>query len=254
MVRISVMICEMGSNVKPGECVLNRVSRPLPANFIVADAIFPIPPPAPEAGGKCLSKYLDNLSEDEVVQHIEFSHYWNDHKDDTMFQHIVDDGNSIPIEVCLANVKERQKPQIGEETRRNSRSESRSVAPRSAEAAEMAESLETLERALAEAKAKQAEMIRNRRKAKPRQSSASLEHQRANVDEDANVKVEQQSPPQSVASNIISQRTGYTEDILASLGVTGSPKPVPIATRTISQASPPVSAIDDPGRHSSKDL
>ena len=232
--------------MKVGEAILKRVSRPLPANFIVADAILPIPPPAPEAEGRCLSKYLDNVSESAVIQHIECSSYWDDHKEDTIFQQIVDDGDSIPIAVCLAKVKERQKSQAEEEIRGNSRSQSRSVAPRSAEAAEMAESLETLERALAEAKAKQAEMIRNRRKAKLRQPSDGIEHPQ--------VKDEQQSPPQFAVSNIPSQRTGNTEDILASLGVTGDPKPVPAATRRVSQTSPPGSAVDDAGRYSFNDL
>ena len=217
--------------------------------------MWPIQPPSIEAGGKCQSKYLPDEGTKAFLQNIKDSPYWKDHEEDTIFIEILNNGEHISIDDCRFRIKERQKHPTDNESQRKSRSQSRSLAPRSAEAAEMAESLETLERALAEAKAKQAEMIRNRKKSKQKYHNGYQEHQQQQiVGDNTTIKVEQQSPPQSAARNEVGQPPQDTEDILASLGVTGAPKPVPNPSRKVSQASPPHDATMHRSRSSSKEM
>lgn len=158
------------------------------------------------------------------MQEISVSPYWKDVQDDTIFRPIVDEGKTKSVEECLEKVQQRLKPQSEEEVLHKSRSESRSVAPRSAEAIGMAESLETLERALAEAKAKQAEMIRNRKRMKQRRESDTQHSQSENAMKSPMVKKEHQSPPFSASPDESAVEPRSTEDILASLGVTGASK------------------------------
>ncbi|KAL9128685.1 MAG: hypothetical protein Q9217_002678 [Psora testacea] len=229
--------------------------RPMPANFIVADALWPIQPPSAEAKGKCQSKYLVDAAKEAPLQSIKDSPYWKDHEEDTIFIKIPNSGETISIADCRSKIKERQRHPIDNEAPRKSRSQSRSVAPRSAEAAEMAESLETLERALAEAKAKQAEMIRNRKRSKQKQQSEfEGQKQQRNFEDNTRIKLEHQSPPQSAISEKPGGPPQGTEDILASLGVTGAPKPVPKPFGTVSKGSPPKDAALHRSRSSSKEL
>ena len=219
----------------------------------MADAIFPIPPPAPEAGGKCLSKYFDSSSPNAILQSIKNSPYWKDHQDDTIFKQIEDAGKTVSIEICVAKVRERQKGQTDEEVRRNSRSQSRGVVPRSAEAAEMAETLESLERALAEAKAKQAEMIRNRKRVKSRRQSDSHDRPNTKVEEGTKIKFEanSSSPPETLTALEHGNRS--IEDINTSQGVAGSPNQTPTVFRGSSHASP-IDATNGSHKRLSKDL
>ena len=241
-----ILICILG------ETVISRIGRPMPANFIVADALWPIQPPSAESEGKCQSKYFSDKGR---LQSITDSPYWKDHEDDTIFLEIPDTGEIISIADCRFKIKERQKHPVDSEVQRKSRSQSRSVAPRSAEAAEMAESLETLERALAEAKAKQAEMIRNRKRPKQRQhSDIKEEKQQQTFEEVTKIKLEHQSPPQEAISEQPARHPQGTEDILASLGVTGTPKPVTNSSRMVSQASPSADAAIHRSRSSSKEM
>ena len=227
----------------------------MPANFIVADAVWPIQPPLPEDEGRCQSKYVHDADAEASLESIRDSPYWKDHEEDTIFLEILDSGNSVSIDDCRSKIQERQKQPLDSEMQATSRSQSRSVAPRSAEAAEMAESLETLERALAEAKAKQAEMIRNRKKPKQRQGSNFQEqHLQQEFSDSTKIKTEHQSPPQSANSETSGRRPQDTEDILASLGVTGAPKPVPHPSRKISQSSPSNDAPMHRSRSSSKEM
>ncbi|KAL8862191.1 MAG: hypothetical protein Q9178_001647 [Gyalolechia marmorata] len=61
------------------------VDRPLPANFIVADALEPFDPPPPENNGRCQSKYtvIDKLS--TFTSCIKETKYWDDLKGDPIF-------------------------------------------------------------------------------------------------------------------------------------------------------------------------
>ncbi|KAG8527611.1 uncharacterized protein KY384_007764 [Bacidia gigantensis] len=230
-----------------GQAILKPVSRPLPANFIVADAIYPMAPPPPEADGRCFSKYSEDLNEARSLEEMRNLACWKDRQGDTIFQEILSNDNITLLDDCLNKVRGSQKILTDDDVHRKSRSESRSVAPRSAEAAEMAESLETLERALAEAKAKQAEMIRNRQKAKLRRHSEN----RQPVDEqigDSDTKVEQQSP-----SNLA--MPGYSDQRSPSEATpktfTSGPSP-PIGNPRNIQSSP-VSMALRPGRRPSSE-
>ena len=159
------------------------------------------------------------------MQEIRVSPYWKDVQDDTIFRPIVDEGKTKSVDECLERVQQRLRPQSEEEILHKSRSESRSLAPRSAEAIGMAESLETLERALAEAKAKQAEMIRNRKRMKQRRESDVQHNQSEDAAESPMVKKEHQSPTFSASPKESAVESRSTEDVLASLGVTGPSKP-----------------------------
>ena len=77
-----------------------------------------------------------------------------------------DDHRVLSLQSCIIRIKERQVPSIEEMKSQKPRGSSQSLAPRSAQATEMAESLEKVERALADAKAKQAELVANKTKAK----------------------------------------------------------------------------------------
>ncbi|MDI1486425.1 MAG: hypothetical protein OHK93_005653 [Ramalina farinacea] len=175
--------------------------------------------------GRCQSKYYENVGKILEMQEIRVSPYWKDVQDDTIFRPIVDEGKTRSVEECLEKVQQRLRPQSEEELLHKSRSESRSLAPRSAEAIGMAESLETLERALAEAKAKQAEMIRNRKKIKQRRVSDAQHNQPETAAQSPMVKKEHQSPPFSASPNESAVESRSTEDVLAALGVTGASKP-----------------------------
>ena len=149
-----------------GEAAIGLVSRALPSNFVVADALYPIAPPAPEDEGRCLSRYFLDVTQDSPLEDIHSSSQWKERLEDPIFQGFNGDDRVVSLPICVARIKERQMPSVEEAQLQKSRSQSQSLAPRSAQASEMAQSLETLERALADAKAKQAEMIANKVKGK----------------------------------------------------------------------------------------
>ena len=197
---------------------------PLPANHVVADALSPMAPPAPEDDGRCQSKYLRNTKMGIFLQNVKDSKYWKDHKEDPVFFLPLDENKIIPVEEALSQVKQRR--ELGDELNAKSRSQSRSVSVRQ-DSVDMLSSLESLERALRDAKEKQAELIRNRQKARALQGSPpnsatpdKSTHQKIKV------KEEQDTPPQSATSEKQAKSAQHTEDVLAALGVTGVPKPV----------------------------
>lgn len=211
------------------------ISMPLPSNFVVADALVPMAPPAPADEGRCQSKYLRLASNESLAKNIMDTIHWKDHKEDTIFLPIPNDGNVVSVDDCRSKVKERQKNR-DVEVQPKSRSESRSVAPRP-DVAEMSASLETLERALQEAKAKQAELMRNRKRPRLEQQTVAKESQ-VIKEEEPRVKLEPQSPAQSATPEKAAKSEQDTEDVLAALGVTGAAKPVGAPTRLVSQGSP----------------
>ncbi|KAL8784838.1 MAG: hypothetical protein Q9213_003742 [Squamulea squamosa] len=80
----------------------NLVDRPLPANFIVADALEPFEPPPPKNNGRCQSKYtvIDKLS--TFTTCIKETKYWDDMKSDPIFSQRSDTSTLIPMERILA--------------------------------------------------------------------------------------------------------------------------------------------------------
>lgn len=71
------------------------VGRPLPTNFIVADALAPFPPPALGDNGLCRSKYLERPDSINEVQNVKETSDWNTHKKDPMFATLSDDGKLV---------------------------------------------------------------------------------------------------------------------------------------------------------------
>ncbi|KAA6409499.1 MAG: hypothetical protein FRX48_07053 [Lasallia pustulata] len=79
------------------------VSRPLPADFVMADAIMPIPPPSAEDDGPSLSKYVARENFESLDRNIKDSNHWDDLKDDPMFRPIPDDGAVVPIAELISH-------------------------------------------------------------------------------------------------------------------------------------------------------
>ncbi|KAL8753226.1 MAG: hypothetical protein Q9199_005195 [Rusavskia elegans] len=90
------------------------VDRPLPANFIVADALEPFDPPPPENNGRCQSKYtvIDKLS--TFTSSIKETKYWDDIRGDPIFISRSKSGKLIPIERILAIYQTRRGDEVQE--------------------------------------------------------------------------------------------------------------------------------------------
>ncbi|KAL8772677.1 MAG: hypothetical protein Q9209_002338 [Squamulea sp. 1 TL-2023] len=86
----------------------NLVDRPLPANFIVADALEPFEPPPPENNGRCQSKYtvIDKLS--TFTTCIKKTKYWDDMKSDPIFSCCSESSILIPMEQILVMYRTRR--------------------------------------------------------------------------------------------------------------------------------------------------
>ncbi|KAI4232226.1 MAG: hypothetical protein L6R40_007474 [Gallowayella cf. fulva] len=83
------------------------VDRPLPANFIVADALEPFDPPPPENNGHCQSKYtvIDKLS--TFTSSIKETKHWEDMKSDPIFRLYSDKSRLVPLERILGMYRTR---------------------------------------------------------------------------------------------------------------------------------------------------
>ncbi|KAI4170058.1 MAG: hypothetical protein LQ343_005198 [Gyalolechia ehrenbergii] len=75
----------------------NLVDRPLPANFVVADALEPFDPPLPENDGRCQSKYVILDASSTFMGSIKETKYWEDFKSDPMFRSIHDSGRMVSL-------------------------------------------------------------------------------------------------------------------------------------------------------------
>ena len=117
----------------------------------------------------------------------------------------------------------------------------------------MAETLETLERALADEKSKQAEFLRKFNKVKSRRQSDGQDRQKINAEEDSQIEVEQHSSAPPDTSNTVERKTRGAEEIHASLGVSGSSNPLAAAPGVVSQESP-IDALNSSSKRSSKDV
>ncbi|KAL8657343.1 MAG: hypothetical protein Q9226_002017 [Calogaya cf. arnoldii] len=84
------------------------VDRPLPANFVVADALEPFDPPPPENNGRCQSKYtvIDKLS--TFTSCIRDTKYWDDIRSDPIFISCSKSSKLIPIERTLSMYRTRR--------------------------------------------------------------------------------------------------------------------------------------------------
>ena len=217
------------STVQVSESVVSLICMPVPSNFIVADALFPMDPPAPEMEGRCSSKYLRNVRDDVLFQSIKESVYWSQQSEDPLFRDIPVGDEVIAVEDCRSKVMERRKPL--EELLREGRSESRSAVPLKKDATEAAASLEQLEKALAQAKAD----IANREK--KQKGKKGLQMGQDSKQEESLVKAESPSSPDSANMESYQRYENDAEDVLASLGVTGTAKPVGPPSRLVSQSS-----------------
>ncbi|KAL9596467.1 MAG: hypothetical protein Q9219_005773 [cf. Caloplaca sp. 3 TL-2023] len=76
----------------------NLVERPLPTNFIVADALEPFDPPPPEQNGRCQSKYVTIDASVTFMGSIRDTKHWEDLKNDPMFLSIQDGGRILSLD------------------------------------------------------------------------------------------------------------------------------------------------------------
>ena len=73
------------------------VGRPLPTNFVVADALAPFAPPALGDKGLCKSKYVERAKPDTELQNVKETSDWNSHKKDPIFASLSDDSRLVPL-------------------------------------------------------------------------------------------------------------------------------------------------------------
>lgn len=88
--------------VPSGSPPTHLVRRPLPTNFVVADAISPIGPPSQEDEGRCQSKYWGRGTSTQIFQNIKETSYWDDVEKDPIFASIPDDDHVIPLDIVLS--------------------------------------------------------------------------------------------------------------------------------------------------------
>ena len=194
-----------------GRVSFHLIKRPLPSNFVVADAIAPFEASSVEDLGLCESKYWPKGVLSKLYQHVRDTSDWDDLLNDPIFLSIPDESEIIPIEdlTSLYNqshcgdgneqleervqevVEEVKSPQDGEDT---------------------GDVMDSLEHALSEGRRKQPD-----------------------------AKCTTTDTPKEP----VNPRTD-TEELLASLGVTGAPKPV----RAPARPYPPPS-LEQQGRATS---
>ncbi len=208
---------------------------PLPANFVVADTLYPIAPPAPEMEGRCQSKYFRDNNLILLKENIRESKYWKDHKDDPIFSGYSKNDSVVSLDELFSKIKERHvNGDLSEDPMRSSRSLSRSVSVRQ-NSGDFRGDLETLERDLAKLRA---EMERKERLARSKHSSPPQSVTSEKFTVEKVVVKQEEMPPQSAFSEKAPMSAQETEDVLASLGVTGPPKPIMRPLRTSIHGSP----------------
>lgn len=182
--------------VPSGSAPTHLVGRPLPANFVVADAISPIGPPLKNDEGRCQSKYWGRGTSTHIFKNIKDTSYWDDVEKDPIFSSIPDDDNVIPLDDVLSiyrphqaegNVQEPEPEPEEEQPEPSPEPESKN--PKTDR--DTPDIMDSLENALNAGRHKQADVAK--------ETNASEENLEAPKD---------------------------TEQVLAALGVTGAPKPV----------------------------
>lgn len=167
------------------------VKRPLPSNFIVADAIAPFESSRGEDQGRCESKYWPKGDLDKLYQHVKDSNDWVDVSNDPIFLTIPEESDSIPLEDLTSLYNQTHSDDGNEETEeqvQESVEDSRSPQ----DGGDTGDFMDSLEHALSQGRRKQ-----------PDQECSTTNIQKESAESHTN-----------------------TEEILASLGVTGTPKPV----------------------------
>lgn len=209
---------------------IRLICTPLPGNFVVADTLYPIASPAPELKGRCQSKYVGSADIDEEHENVEYSKYWNDHRDDPIFAERPSDDSTMSVDDAIALVRQRYVDGEARDRSSKSRSQSRSVSVRR-KSVDKYSALTSIEQSIAAEKAKLAaklaelerkKKLQNGKHASPSQAAAGS----LPTDGQAMVKQEQKTPSQTATSRKPLRSDEETEAVLAALGVTGSPKPV----------------------------
>ncbi|KAL8906982.1 MAG: hypothetical protein Q9207_001668 [Kuettlingeria erythrocarpa] len=78
------------------------VDRPLPANFIVADALEPFDPPKPENDGRCQSKFVILDSSSTFHLRIKDTKHWEDMKNDPLFRTLRASNRVTPLDKIMS--------------------------------------------------------------------------------------------------------------------------------------------------------
>ena len=167
------------------------VKRPLPSNFIVADAIAPFESSREEDQGRCESKYWPKGDLGKLYQHVKDSNDWIDVSNDPIFLTIPEESEIIPVEDLTSLYNQTHSDDGNEESEEQNQEivgESKSLQ----DGGDTGDFMDSLEHALSEGRRKQ-----------PEQKC-----------------ITNNIPKESVESH------SSTEELLASLGVTGTPKPV----------------------------
>ena len=239
---------------------INLISHPLPGNFVVADALAPFPLSASQDKGCCKSKYHHNASLEATLEHFKDSKYWDkEHADDVVFSSLPADSEVVPVDEVLSTIKQRRRARLepSDDFKRDSRSQSQNVSM-SQDSLDVKNTLDRMERELAETKAKlQAKLDKGRatnpvHATTPQPVKSEQPHLR-----DHQIKEEYQTPPQSATSEKPIKSEQETEDVLAALGVTGAPKPVtatPWPDQIIRHSSPVDAHLTRSGSSSRADM
>ena len=96
---LHAMIQSHFANQEKGGPIPTLVGRPLPANFIVADALAPFAAPAIGDNGLCRSKYPDRPDYNAGDKNIKDTEEWENHKKDPIFEDLPIGGNVILLSV-----------------------------------------------------------------------------------------------------------------------------------------------------------
>lgn len=207
---------------------VSLIGQPLPGNFVVADALAPFPPPAPQDEGCCKSKYQYDGSLEACLEHFKDYKYWDkEHADDVAFSYVPPDGKVIPVDEILLTLRQRHAhPESNDDFNRDTRSQSRTVSMNQ-DSLDVKNTLDRMERELAETKAMlEAKLNKGRAvnavQAPPLQSVKSEQP----LHRDYEIKEEDETRPQSATSEKPIKSERNAEDVLAALGVTGAPKPI----------------------------
>lgn len=91
-----------------GASSFRLVERPLPANFVVADAFSPLKLSKYEDEGRCQSKYWVRGVLDDLSKNIRDSSDWDDLSQDPIFSTISSDGQVIPLEDLISLYSSRE--------------------------------------------------------------------------------------------------------------------------------------------------
>ena len=210
------------ANQNTGGPVPTLVGLPLPTNFVVADALAPFAAPALGDNGRCKSKYIDRQDISAKDKNIRDTEEWERHNKDPIFKDLPSGGNVILLSVLDLIYRPVRGEEYNECPDAND-GETRDYASHKAEDGDQRDitSSPLNERRRSASTDSVYEPTERRRSA-----SADLAYEPTE-------RVSSLPPsPQALASAIA------TENVLASLGVTGSSKPVQLPPRPYPPPTP----------------